>query len=111
METIEQRTKAALDNIANILMDMSLDEQGRLPIQGLLDDTGSICERKGFEPAVLFVIGKKKGSTYEDRQEDLDRFVGIIKVLQQHKLPRSEASYVVKKLNAIKQFYIPERGG
>lgn len=107
METVDQRTKVALDEVANILKDMSLDREGRLPIQGLLDDTGSVCERKGFQPAELFVIGKKKGTTYEGRQEDLDRLVRIIKVLQQHKLPKSEASYVIKKLNAIKQFYAP----
>ena len=55
--------------------------------------------------AETFIVGKREDSTYAYRKEDMNRLVEIIGVLEREHLRRAHASFILKKLNALRDFY------
>lgn len=105
MESIEKRTQQALDAIKAHLEGVKID-----PVKGLLNDVGMKYERQGPTAAEILVIGKREDSAFAGKHNELNALVQIIHTLEQERLPRAEASYILKKLPALKQYYQPSEG-
>jgi hypothetical protein len=106
MDPLEVRAKRAMDDIVACVSKMQVRrDRPQLEISGILDNVATIFERDGPTMAETFVVGKREDSTYASRKEDLNRLVEIIGVLEREHLRRSHASFILKKLNALRDFY------
>jgi hypothetical protein len=105
VETINERTRQALDTILDILKGIRIQD-----VRGLLNDVATIYERRGPHVAEVFVVGKREDSAFRRKHAEIDGLVRIIGVLNQERLPRAEASYILKKLEAIDKFYGQAKG-
>ncbi len=103
---IEQRTKRALNDVLDLVKGMSVDA-----VSGLLNDVAEKYERSGSTTAEVYIVGKWDDAAFKDKHDELTKLVQIIHTLERERLPRAEAGYIIKKLAAIKQFYVPEAPG
>ena len=106
-DAINEGTGRALDKILPYVRSIK-QHRGKRAVAGLLNDAGSEYERRGPLLARVLVVGKKEDSSYEDKRDDLNRLVQIIDILSEENLPGAVAGYVLKKLDAIREFYVPE---
>ena len=106
ISSIEQRTKRALNEVLDLVKRMSVDA-----VSGLLNDVAEKYERSGPTTAEVYIVGKWDDAAFKDKHNELTKLVQIIHTLEQERLPRAEAGYIIKKLAAIKKFYEPEEPG
>lgn len=102
MEPINIRTQRALDDILGRIQGVRIGD-----VSGLLNSAGMKYERSGSTMAELFVVGKRDDSAYASKHDELNAVVQVIHTLAEHRIPKAEAGYILKKLAAIKQYYQP----
>ncbi|MBM4466328.1 MAG: hypothetical protein FJ014_12370 [Chloroflexi bacterium] len=102
LESINRRSERALDEVLEILKTIRVSE-----VRGLLNDVATEYERLGPRPAEILVVGKRDHTQFKDKRQELNGLVQIIGVLERERLPRAEAGYILKKLEAIAGFYQP----
>lgn len=112
MEPLELRAKRALDDVVSYVSKMQARrDRPQLEVTGLLDNVATIFERDGPTLAEVFVIGKREDSTYANRRDDLNCLVEIIGVLEREHLRRAHGGFILKKLNALRDYYGRTREG
>ncbi|MBI5304826.1 MAG: hypothetical protein HY868_22010 [Chloroflexi bacterium] len=106
MDPLEVRAKRAMDEIVMYVSKMQVRrDRPQLEVTGLLDDVATVFERDGPTLAEAFVVGKREDSTYANRRDDLNYLVEIIGVLECEHLRRAHGGFILKKLNALRDFY------
>lgn len=104
---MESAWKVVMPELTGLVRKLSLDEKGGLAVRGLLSDLARVYEIHGPEAAEAFVVGKREDELYKDRLQDLTMLVQMVHLVS--KLPmRSEARYVLAKLEAIRNYYCEE---
>lgn len=103
-EPVEIRTRRVLDEILPLVEAMG-NPKGKLALGGLLNEVGSEYERHGPTTAEVLVAGKYNDASYSDKRDDMQRLRQIINIIQREGLPRTEGGFILKKLDAIRDFY------